>query len=526
MLTEERQWPTFRAYRTSCSTAGRRRGRSTPSLVVGRPGLGALLKYELTLLVSQAVPGALGLALRKLLYPRLLGACGRNVVFGQNVVLRHPHKIRIGDDVVIDDNCLLDAKGEDNRGITIGTGVFIGRNTILSCKNGDIELGRRRQHRVQLRDLLGQPRHDRRATRCSPRTATSSAATTTSATPTRAVSEQGRHSPGVRIGEGVWMGAGAKVMDGVTIGDHAIVGAGAVRDGGRARVRVAVAVGVAAREDRRDAGTRNEPHPRRHLGPVRSASGGPPRDRPGARAGAARRRATRPRCACTPQNRFGRQAPAYLATWLTDVGHGAGRRAGRPGDQLPLSELRRAAPGARLLAEPPDAGVLRPLGRVPRDADARPSSVKERRPAAADSRADRGCSRGTSRGCSRSRGRSRRGSQRLGGIPSEVLYPPPPPAAVPLRRLRRLHLRRLAADEAEAARPAGAGAGAAGGGRRPLRHRRRRRDAGRARGARAILGARGARAAGRRRWTRRSSSSTSRAAARCASRPTTRTTGS
>ena len=33
-------------------------------------------------------------------------------VFGQNVALRHPHKIRIGDNVVIDDNCLLDAKGE------------------------------------------------------------------------------------------------------------------------------------------------------------------------------------------------------------------------------------------------------------------------------------------------------------------------------------------------------------------------------------------------------------------------------
>ena len=92
-------------------------------------------------MLSQHVPGALGLALRKTLYPLLLGSCGRNVVFGQNVVLRHPHKIRIGDNVVIDDNCLIDAKGEANRGITIGSGVFIGRNTILSCKNGDIELG-------------------------------------------------------------------------------------------------------------------------------------------------------------------------------------------------------------------------------------------------------------------------------------------------------------------------------------------------------------------------------------------------
>ena len=110
------------------------------ALVVGRPGLGALVKHEFVTLVSQTAPGALGLLLRKTLYPSLLGACGRNVIFGQNVVLRHPHKIRIGNDVVIDDNCLIDAKGSSNRGISIGTGVFIGRNTILSCKNGDIDI--------------------------------------------------------------------------------------------------------------------------------------------------------------------------------------------------------------------------------------------------------------------------------------------------------------------------------------------------------------------------------------------------
>jgi acetyltransferase-like isoleucine patch superfamily enzyme len=109
-------------------------------LVVGRAGLGALLKHEAVVMCSQHVPGALGFALRKLLYPALLGACGRNVIFGQNVVLRHPHKIRLGDNVVVDDNCLLDAKGDSNQGITIGSGVFIGRNTILSCKNGDIEI--------------------------------------------------------------------------------------------------------------------------------------------------------------------------------------------------------------------------------------------------------------------------------------------------------------------------------------------------------------------------------------------------
>src|SRR5262245_10716823 len=110
------------------------------ALVVGKADLGSLLKYELVVTLTQGCPGALGLTLRKALYPSLLGSCGRNVVFGQNVVLRHPHKIHVRDNVVIDDNCLIDAKGESNEGIRIGSGVFIGRNSILSCKNGDIEL--------------------------------------------------------------------------------------------------------------------------------------------------------------------------------------------------------------------------------------------------------------------------------------------------------------------------------------------------------------------------------------------------
>jgi acetyltransferase-like isoleucine patch superfamily enzyme len=116
----------------------RSRAERYADLVVGRRSWAALLKYEVITMAASGMPGALGLWLRSKLYPRLLGGVGCNVVFGQHLVLRHPHKIRIGDHVVIDDGCCLDAKGQDNRGITIGNGVFIGRGTILSCKNGDI----------------------------------------------------------------------------------------------------------------------------------------------------------------------------------------------------------------------------------------------------------------------------------------------------------------------------------------------------------------------------------------------------
>jgi acetyltransferase-like isoleucine patch superfamily enzyme len=214
------------------------------ALVVGRPGWGALLKHEAVVMLSQHIPGAFGLALRKALYPALLGSCGRNVLFGQNVVLRHPHKIHIADNVVVDDNCLLDAKGDSNSGIRIGSGVFIGRNTILSCKNGDIEIADGANIGFNC-ELFSASR-----VRVGKGTLLAAYAYLIGGDhdftdPTVAILDQARTSAGIDIGAGVWIGAGAKVLDGVSVGDHAIVGAGAVV---RADVPAgATAVGVPAR---------------------------------------------------------------------------------------------------------------------------------------------------------------------------------------------------------------------------------------------------------------------------------------
>lgn len=195
-------------------------------LVVGRPGFGALLKYELVQLLCTNVTGALGLWLRSRLYPKLLKRCGRGVVFGLNTILRHPNKIELGDNVVVDDNCLLDAKGTDNAGITIGDNVFIGRNTILSSKNGDIILGDRVNIGFNCEIFSG--------SRVEVGAGTLMAAYTYLiggdhvADLDEDIVHSGSTSQGITVGEDSWFGAGAKVLDGVKIGAHSIIGTGAV----------------------------------------------------------------------------------------------------------------------------------------------------------------------------------------------------------------------------------------------------------------------------------------------------------
>jgi acetyltransferase-like isoleucine patch superfamily enzyme len=201
--------------------------RAYQDLVIGSRSLGRLLLYELVMLASSWVPGALGLLLRKWLYPLLLGASGRGVIFGQGVVLRHPHKVRLGDGVTLDDLVVLDAKGSSNRGIEVGRGAFLGRGTILSCKDGDITLGDHANLGFHCEIFSGS-------------TVTVGAHALFAAqvylvggghafeASEAAVIDQPRTSHGILLGENVWLGTGAKVLDGVRIGKDVVVGAGAV----------------------------------------------------------------------------------------------------------------------------------------------------------------------------------------------------------------------------------------------------------------------------------------------------------
>ncbi len=197
---------------------------------IGDEGWLFLLRYEFVMLFASWVPGALGLWLRKVLYPTVLGSVGRGVLFGRNVLLRHPRKIAIGDGTVVDDGCLLDAKGESNRGITIGRGCFLGRNTAVYCKDGDIviEDGANIGMNCVLSSLkrLVVGRESLIAADCY---LVSGGGYDYTQGEGKIIDQAGdfTNNP-VEIGANSWIGAKAVVLDGASVGEGSVVGAGAV----------------------------------------------------------------------------------------------------------------------------------------------------------------------------------------------------------------------------------------------------------------------------------------------------------
>ncbi|MGH7264920.1 MAG: acyltransferase, partial [Candidatus Rokuibacteriota bacterium] len=208
--------------------------RKYQDVVVGDRRWWSLVRFELLTTLLGELPGVAGLGLRRLLYPSLLGASGANVVFGKGLTLRHPGLIRLGANVVIDDHCVLDAKGGGAgagrpAGIAIGSGVFVGRSTVLSCKGGSIEVGDHAnlglgcvvlsESQVSIGEsclfaahcyLVAGGNHD------------------FSRTDIPIIQQPSVSRGGIRIEPNVWLGARVTVIDGVTIGRDAVVGAGAV----------------------------------------------------------------------------------------------------------------------------------------------------------------------------------------------------------------------------------------------------------------------------------------------------------
>ena len=117
--------------------------RKYQNIFVGSEKLLDAIRYEAITFCFGNLSGALGLVARKWTFPRLVRSCGHGCMFGRSVTIRHPSKIRIGKCLVIDDHCVLDARGDANRGIIIGDEVMIARNSALVCKDGNLSIGDR-----------------------------------------------------------------------------------------------------------------------------------------------------------------------------------------------------------------------------------------------------------------------------------------------------------------------------------------------------------------------------------------------
>lgn len=197
-------------------------------VVVGRPGWGRLLLFELLTSFLGPLPGAAGLLLRSKLYPLLFGSVGKKVVFGRSITIRHPHKIHIGDNAVFDDYCVLDAKGDDNQGIRLGRNVMIGRSTVLSCKNGDIVIGDNTNIAMNCFVQSAKSVHIGTSVLFGAYCYVIGGGDHQTDRTDIPILSQGQVVRGVSIEDNCWLGGGVLVQDGVTIGRDSIIGSGAV----------------------------------------------------------------------------------------------------------------------------------------------------------------------------------------------------------------------------------------------------------------------------------------------------------
>ena len=198
-------------------------------MVIGDQSWLKILYFEFVILFFSLIPGALGLICRKYLYRPLFNRVGKNVIFGRNLTLRHPHKIMIGDNVIIDDECLLDAKGESNSGIIIGDYVSVGRFSSLVCKNGDIEIGPQVNIGSMVKIVVADSGKITFGSKIDVGSSSHFSGGSYDYSQTLGLpSTQRLPTKGIFVEDYAWIGAGVIVLDGVRIGRKSIVGAGAV----------------------------------------------------------------------------------------------------------------------------------------------------------------------------------------------------------------------------------------------------------------------------------------------------------
>jgi len=199
------------------------------ALYYGEMSLGKVLLSELVITLFGWIPGVLGLGLRSIFYRPIFAKIGRKVVFGRGVTIRHPHKIELGDNVVIDDNCVIDAKGDGNRGLSIGNDVYIGRNSIVYCKGGDIRIEDKANISSNCQIFSSNSITIGTGSMIGAYSYFLSGGEYDYSDPAPFAEQSGMETKGpLNIGADCWLGARVTVLDAASIGTRCVIAAGAV----------------------------------------------------------------------------------------------------------------------------------------------------------------------------------------------------------------------------------------------------------------------------------------------------------
>jgi len=205
--------------------------RKYRDLTVGDRGFSAFAAYETASALLGPIPGALGIVLRQKIYPGFFRNCGKGLVVGRNCTIRHPSKITLGDNVTIDDNTLIDARGTDAKGLVIKDDAIISRNSIVQSKNGDIEIGKSVSIGANSTFVSWSGIRIGDGVRIAGGCYLSAGRFDFDDLTGKIAESEGYSTGPIVIDQNVWIATRVTILDGVRIGEDSIIAAGAVVTG-------------------------------------------------------------------------------------------------------------------------------------------------------------------------------------------------------------------------------------------------------------------------------------------------------